>query len=85
MLVSTIEQALAEVVDRHRVLYEDRTIDARLKAIIRAGGHTNVTEDDVRHILRKSRSVFFDTHVGLCQVTTRRRICVSNPSLVFLN
>jgi orotate phosphoribosyltransferase len=63
MLVSTIEQALAEVVDRHRVLYEDRTIDARLKAIIRAGGHTNVTEDDVRHILRKSRSVFFDTHV----------------------
>ena len=63
MLVSTIEQALAEVVDRHRVLYEERTIDARLKAIIRAGGHTNVTEDDVRHILRKSRSVFFDTHV----------------------
>jgi orotate phosphoribosyltransferase len=63
MLVSTIEQVLAEVVDRHRVLYEDRTIDARLRAIIRAGAHTNVAEDEVLHILRRSRAVFFDTHV----------------------
>lgn len=63
MLVSTIEQALAEVVDRHRVLYEGRTIDAKLRAIIRAGAHTNVTEDEVLHILRRSRAVFFDTHV----------------------
>ena len=63
MLVSTIEQALAEVVARHRVLYEDQTIDSKLRAIIRAGARTNVTEDDVLHILRRSRSVFFDTHV----------------------
>lgn len=63
MLVSTVEQALAEAVDRHRGLYEGPTIDAKLKAVIRPGLHTNLTESDVIHILRTSRSVFFDTHV----------------------
>lgn len=63
MLVSTVEQALAEVVDRHRVLYEGSTIDAQLRTIIRAGLHTNLKEKEVLHILRASRSVFFDTHV----------------------
>lgn len=63
MLVSTVEQALAEVVDRHRVLYEGSAIDTQLRTIIRAGLHTNLTEKKVLHILRASRSVFFDTHV----------------------
>ena len=63
MLVSTVEQALAEVVDRHRMLYEGSAIDAQLRSIIRAGLHTNLTEKEVLHILRASRSVFFDTHV----------------------
>lgn len=63
MPVSTVEQVLAEVVDRHRVLYEGQTIDAKLKAVIRPGRHANLAENDVMHILRASRSVFFDTHV----------------------
>lgn len=63
MLVSTVEQVLAEVADRHRVLYEASAIDAKLRTIIRAGAHTNLTEDDVLHILHTSRSVCFDTHV----------------------
>ena len=63
MLVNTVEQVLAEVMDRHRGLYEGPAIDAKLRTMIRAGAHTNLTEDDVLHILRTSRSVFFDTHV----------------------
>lgn len=63
MLVNTVEQALAEVVDRHRGLYEGPAIDAKLRTMIRAGAYTDLTEDDVLHILRTSRSVFFDTHV----------------------
>lgn len=63
MPVSTVEQALAEVVDRHRVLYEGPEVETRLKAIIRSGAHTNLTENDILHILQASRSVFFDSHV----------------------
>ncbi len=63
MLVSTVEQTLAEVVDRHRVLYEGAAIDAKLRTIIRAGLCTNLTEKEVLDILRASRSVYFDTHV----------------------
>lgn len=63
MHLSTVEQALSEAVDRHRMLYKELAIDAKLRAIIRHGSHTNLTEKDVFHILRASRSVFFDTHV----------------------
>jgi orotate phosphoribosyltransferase len=63
MLVNTVEQALAEVVGRHRDLYEGPAIETKLRTMIRAGAHTDLTEDDVLHLLRTSRSVFFDTHV----------------------
>ncbi len=63
MLVSTVEQVLTEIVDRHRILYEGPRIEAMLKAVIRPGAHATLTENDVLHILRISRSVFFDTHV----------------------
>lgn len=63
MFIDMTEQTLAEVVDRHRALYEGTAIEAQLRTIIRAGLHTNLTEKDVYHILRASRSVFFDTHV----------------------
>ncbi|MBX3302122.1 MAG: hypothetical protein KF693_07895 [Nitrospira sp.] len=63
MMVGTVEQVLAEVVDRHRVLYGESTIDAKLKTIIRPGLHTKLSGEDVLRILRSSRSVFFDTHV----------------------
>lgn len=64
MLVGTVEQALAEVVARHRVLYEEQpTVEAKLKPIIRPGLHTKLSEEEVLCILRSSRSVFVDTHV----------------------
>ena len=63
MTTMTVEQALADLEQRHRVLYARPEIDARLGTIIRAGPHTNLTERDILQILRSARSVFFDTHV----------------------
>jgi len=63
MSVSTVEQALVELVDRHRALYDGGAIDAKLALIVRAGAHTQLTEGDILRLLRTSRSVFFDTHV----------------------
>jgi orotate phosphoribosyltransferase len=63
MTTTTAEQALAELVDRHRGLYDRPAIDAKLETIIRAGSHTRLTEWDILHMLRTSRAVFFDTHV----------------------
>src|SRR5438094_8657995 len=63
MNVMTDEQALAELVHRHRELYDGPAIDAKLEAIIRDGLHTELTGWDIMRVLRTSRSVFFDTHV----------------------
>ncbi|HZH48660.1 MAG TPA: hypothetical protein VFD86_02730 [Nitrospira sp.] len=63
MSVSTVEQALVELVDRHRALYEGPVIEAKLKPVVRAGSHTELTEWDILRVLRTSQSVFFDTHV----------------------
>lgn len=63
MSVSTVEQALVELVDRHRALYEGPAIEAKLKPVVRAGSHTELTEWDILRVLRTSQSVFFDTHV----------------------
>ena len=57
------EQALTELVQRHRDLYDRPEIDERLKKVIRAGSHTELTEWDILRVLRTSQSVFFDTHV----------------------
>lgn len=63
MPVGTAEQVLAEMVERHRTLYEESTIEAKLSSVIRAGSHTSLTKQDILRILRTSRSVYFDTHV----------------------
>lgn len=63
MTTTTVEQALAELEQRHRVLYATPDIDARLAPIIRAGPDTRLRKEDILHILRSSRSIFFDTHV----------------------
>jgi orotate phosphoribosyltransferase len=63
MNVITAEQALVDLAQRHRELYDGMGIDARLETIIRDGSHTALTGWDVLRILRTSRSVFFDTHV----------------------
>lgn len=63
MSVITGEQAVAELVQRQRALYEGPAIDDRLKTIIRDGAHTALMGRDVLRVLRTSRSVFFDSHV----------------------
>lgn len=63
MSVITAEQALVDLAQRHRKLYDGTGIDARLEAIIRDGSHTALTGWDVLRMLRTSRAVFFDTHV----------------------
>ena len=65
MGVITSEQALAELVQRHRDLYDGPAIDAKLEAIIREGSHTKLTGWDILRVLRTSQSVFFDTHVEM--------------------
>lgn len=63
MSVMTAEQALAELMHRHRELYNGPAIEAKLDRIIRDGLHTELTGWDILRILRTSQSVFFDTHV----------------------
>src|SRR5512146_13825 len=63
MSVITGEQALVELSQRHRELYDGLTIDARLETIIRDGSHTGLAGWDILRVLRTSRAVLFDTHV----------------------
>jgi orotate phosphoribosyltransferase len=63
MTAMTAEQALGELEARHRAFYATPEIDARLATIIRTGPETKLTEWDILHILRSSRSVYFDTHI----------------------
>ncbi len=63
MSVITGEQVLAELVQRHRELYDAPAIDTKLEAIIRDGSQTKLTGWDILRVLRTSQSVFFDTHV----------------------
>ncbi len=59
----TDEQAIAELVQRHRELYEGPAIDPALERIIRDGPQSNLSAWDIHRLLRTSQSVFFDTHV----------------------
>ncbi|HSB43397.1 MAG TPA: hypothetical protein VLD60_00210 [Nitrospira sp.] len=63
MSVTMVEQALAELVERHQKLYDGPAIDTKLEPVVRAGSHTGFTNRDVLRVLRMSRSVFFETHV----------------------
>ena len=60
---SPASQALQELRDRHRQLYEEQDIDAKLAGIIREFPASKLDEWDILRILRTSQSVFFDTHV----------------------
>ena len=57
------EQAVVELVQRHRALYDGAAIDSKLKALIRDFPQSKLSDWDVHRILRSSKSVFFDTHV----------------------
>ena len=57
------ERILADLVERHRALYDGPAIDPKLKSIIRDAPLSKLSDWDVHRMLRTSRSVFFDTHV----------------------
>ena len=59
----TDEQAVTELIQRHRTLYDGPAIEPKLKSIIRDAPQSKLSDWDVHRILRSSRSVFFDTHV----------------------
>ncbi len=63
MTTMTMEQALADLEQRHRALYATPEVETQLARVIRAGPQTKLTERDILHILRSARAVFFDTHV----------------------
>jgi orotate phosphoribosyltransferase len=54
---------MADLIGRHRALYDGPAIDPKLKGIIRDAPHSKLSDWDIHRILRTSRSVFFDTHV----------------------
>ena len=57
------QQAIAELVQRHRELYDGPEIDSKLEHIIRGAPQSNLSSWDIHRLLRTSRSLFFDTHV----------------------
>lgn len=59
----TEAQAIAELRERHRALYDGPAVEAKLKAIIRDAPQSKLSAWDVHRILRASRAVYFDTHV----------------------
>lgn len=63
MTTVTVEQALADLEQRHRALYASQKIAARLRTIIRTGPHSTLTEGDIVNVLHSARCGFFDTHV----------------------
>ena len=59
----TDEQAVTELIQRHRTLYDGPAIEPKLKSIIRDAPQSKLSDWDVHRILRSSRAVIFDTHV----------------------
>ena len=60
---ATEDQVVAELIDRHRALYDGPDIEGKLKDIIRNAPQSKLSDWDVHRILRTSRSVLFDSHV----------------------
>lgn len=61
--LETHEQALTELTERHRTLYDGAGVEPMLKRIIRDAPPSKLSDWDVHRILRTSRSVLFNTHV----------------------
>lgn len=59
----THEQALIDLIERHRALYDGAGIEPKLKSIIRDASPSKLSDWDVHRILRTSRSILFETHV----------------------
>ena len=59
----TEDRAVAELLERHRTLYDGPSIEGKMKPIIKNAAQSKLADWDVHRILRTAKSVFFDTHV----------------------
>lgn len=59
----TDEQAVTELIERHRALYDGPMIEAKLKRIIRDAPQSKLSDWDIHRLLRTSRAVLFNAHV----------------------
>ncbi len=59
----TPDPAVAELIERHRTLYNGPDIDAKLERLIRMGPSPKLSAWDVQRLLRAAQAVYFDTHV----------------------
>lgn len=57
------EQAVTELIERHRALYDGPVVEAKLKRIIRDAPQSKLSDWDIHRLLRTSRAVLFDVHV----------------------
>lgn len=54
---------LTDLIERHRLLYADSSVNKKLNEIITPSPHSALTEKHIARILSHSQAVFFDTHV----------------------
>jgi orotate phosphoribosyltransferase len=54
---------LAELIERHRLLYADSQANKKLDDMIALSPHSGLSKTDIRKIFHQARAVFFDTHV----------------------
>ena len=57
------DAANLELVERHRALYEGPEIDTTLAHLIRDTPRPTLSAWDIQQLLRRSRAVYFDSHV----------------------
>ena len=57
------EKKLAQVIDHHRLLYADPTVETKLRQLIDISPHSFLTESELIGLFRRSQSVFFNTHL----------------------
>ena len=61
----TKEAVIAELVDRHRALYQSSEVDQKLQKLIHTGPFPQAPAKEILALLRQARAVFFDTHVAV--------------------
>jgi len=57
------EKRLAQVIDDHRLLYADPTVETKLRQLIDVSPHSFLTESELIELFRRTQSIFFNTHL----------------------
>lgn len=65
VVTKSSEAAMLELVERQRAVYDGSDIDVRMQHLIRDTPHPTLSSWDIQRLLRASRAVYFDSHVGV--------------------